>query len=345
MTTQNLTQLTQQVRDKYASLRSFILSTQQISLTETGLLNTGKNEFALSREASEQFARFLRIPGDFYLTLESDLRALIFNRRFKAKAVEGCIGPDIRIMLNQDHHIIGYDDPKLLKISPVALMETINSSLPKGLSAQQVEISRLHPTPTTLSFSCYSPQIESQPRVGDIVNGGIDVHHSTSGEFGTQIRCYLRRRICSNGACTHICEDQKNVRVRRLPNGNFDEGDVIQQISRLLTQAWAQLDAKLQAIKGLLNKGGLSIDFLRQQRTRFSLNNRILREIEIAMHQDELGPTHTQYDLFNAISRVASHDDSLSLRQQRRMMFMAGEFSQQNVHRCSHCGSWLVTQN
>lgn len=342
---ENLDQLTQKISKLYGGLKSFVVSTQQIALTENGLLNTGKNEFALSREASEQFARFLKIPGDFYLTLEPDLRSLIFNRRFKAKAVEGGIGPDVRITLNQDNHIIGYDDPKLLKINPMTLMEVVSNSLPQGLSAQQVEVSRLHLSSTILSFSCYSPQIESQPRVGDVINGGIDVHHGASGEFGTQIRCYLRRQICSNGACTHICEDEKYVRARRLANGRFDDKDMVDQIQRLLKEAWAQLDGKLEAIKGLLSRDRPSLDFLRQQRTRFSLNNRVLREVEIAMNQDELGPTHTQFDLFNAISRAATHSDPLSLRQQRRMMFMAGEFSQQDVHRCPHCGSWLVTQN
>ena len=345
MTMQNLAQLTQQIGEEYAGLRSFVIPTQQIALTENGLLNTGKNEFALSREASEQFAHFLKIPGDFYLTLEPDLRSLIFNRRFKVRVVEGGIGPDVRITLNQDNHIIGYDDPKLLKINPMTLMEAVNSSLPQNLSAEQIEVPRLHLTPTTLSFSCYSPLIESQPRLGDIINGGIDAHHSASGEFGTQVRCYLRRQICSNGACTHICEDEKYVRSRRLANGKFDEGDMVDQIQRLLKEAWAQLDGKLEAIKGLLSRDRPSLDFLRQQRTRFSLNNRVLREIENAINQDELGPTNTQYDLFNAISRVASHEESLSLRQQRRMIFMAGEFSQHDVHVCPRCGSWLVTQN
>jgi len=341
MVAQNLVQLTQQVTEEYANQRSFVVPTKQISLTKTGLLSTGKNEFILSVEGSEQFARRFKIR-DLFFRLPLDLRAAVFNHFFHAAVAEGSIGSDIRINLNKEQQVIGFDDPKLLQIKPVKLMQIVNSSLLDSLSAEQIEVSRLHLTPAILSFSCYSPEKETEPRVDDIVNGGIDVHHSASGEFGTQIRCYLRRLACSNGACTHICEDEKRVRARRLHDGRFDEKDMLEQIRRLLTQAWLQIDAKLEAIKGLLNKERVSPEFLRQQRTRFSLSNGVLHSIEVAMNNDELGLTETAYDLFNAISQVATHDNSLSLRQQRRMMFMAGEFSQQTVTRCPRCRSWVI---
>jgi hypothetical protein len=342
---QTLSQLTSKIKEEYGNLLSIVVPTEQIRMTEHGQLFTGKNEFPTTREASEQFARLLKAPPRFYLTFEPDLQALFFNRRFPTLLAEGVLGRDLRLTLNKEKQIIGYDDPNLLKISPVRLMEIINSSLPVGLSAEQIDVSRLHNTDTTLSLSCYSPQIGIEPRVGDIINGGVDVHHSTSGEFGTQIRVYLRRKICQNGACTHICEDRKHVHARRLSSGKFDENDMINQLERLLIVAWRQIDLKLEATKNLLNKKRVSTEFLNQQRTRFSLNNRILRLIERAVTQDEIGPTGTQYDFFNAISRVATHDDSLSLRQQRRLMFMGGEFSQQDVHKCSQCGNWIISQN
>jgi hypothetical protein len=345
MGTQSLTQLTERIENEYAGLRSLVLPTQAITLTEDGLLHTGKNRFVLTREASKQLARLLRIPPHFYLTLEPDLRAIFFNRRFQIRAAEADLGQDIRITLNNDYHIIGYDNPKLLRINPLALMEAVNSTLPKGVSAEHVRVSRSYLTTNLLSFSCFSPEIVTEPRVGDIINGGIDVHHSATGGFATQVRCYLRRLVCENGATTHICADEKHLRARRLSNGKFDEKDMLDQIQHLFTQAWAQIDSKLQAVKGLLEKEKASTDFLRQERARFSLNNRLIREIENALDTDEIGPTGRQYDFFNAISRIASHNGSLSLRQQRRLMFMAGEFSQQDVHRCPQCGSWVVQPN
>lgn len=89
----------------------------------------------------------------------------------------------------------------------------------------------------------------------------------------------------------------------------------------------------------------VSVDFLRQQRTRFLLNNRILQAIEEAIRQDEIEPTNTQYDWFNAISRVATHDELLNFRQRRTLSRMAGEFSQYTAHQCRQCGSWIMAQN
>lgn len=345
MSEETLFQLAEQIANDYSQLRSFVVPAQQLSMTEDGLLDTGKNNFPLTPEASEQIAHDIKAPKFFFLTLERDIQADLFNRRFSVMWQEYCASSDLRFTLNKEGQIIGYDDPRLLRINPVTLMEVVNSSVPEHLTTEQIRISRLYRSNNKLSFSYFSPQIIAEPRVGDIINGGIDVHHSTSGEFGTQVRCYLRRLSCENGACTHICKDEKHLRARRLANGRFDQQDMVNQLRRLFTEAWAQLDEKLQAVRGLLDKEKVSIDFLRQQRTRFSLNNEILHEIEIAVNHDELGPSNTQYGIFNAISRVATHSESLSLRQRRRLMFMAGEFSQQDVHRCSQCGSWIISQN
>jgi len=117
---------------------------------------------------------------------------------------------------------------------------------------------------------------------------------------------------------------------------------MFEQIRHLLTEAWRQLSDKLAAIKELLSQARISPDFLQQERARFSLNNRIIQLVSDAMERDELGPTNTQYDVFNALSRVATHTDSLSLRQRRTVMRLAGELGQSHVHRCSQCGTWLV---
>lgn len=345
MSEQTLPQLAEQIAENSSQLRTFVVPAQRISMTEDCLLDTGKNKFTLTLEVLEQIAHDIKASRGFYLNLAPDLRAMLFNRLFLAMWQKYSASRNLRFTLNKNGQVISYDNPKLLRIDPVALMNVVNDSIPEGLSAEQIRVSRLYHSNSKLSFSCFSPQITAEPRVGDIINGGIDIHHSTSGEFGTQVRCYLRRLSCENGACTHICKDEKHLRARRLANGRFDQKDMVNQLHRLFTEAWVQLDEKVQAVRRLLDKEKVSTDFLRQQRTRFSLNNEMLREIEIAVNHDELGPTNTQYDIFNAISRVATHSEALSLRQRRRLMFMAGEFSQQDVHRCSQCGSWIVSPN
>jgi len=83
MNNQNLAQLTQQIGNEFQNQLSIVVPVEKLSLTNDGLLYTGKNQFPLALEASEQFARLLDIPAKFYLTLESDLRPIFFNRRLK----------------------------------------------------------------------------------------------------------------------------------------------------------------------------------------------------------------------------------------------------------------------
>ena len=167
-----LHQLTQEISEKYAGLSSFVVSSQIIGFTESGLLNTGKNEFTLTLDGCKQFARRSNIPASFLLKQETDLRAMILNRCFHNEVADGSIGREIRINVNKENQVIGFDDSKLLKINAFTLIQVINDTLPRnrGLSAETIRVSRLHTSPSILSFSLYSPDIESQPRVGDTVN-------------------------------------------------------------------------------------------------------------------------------------------------------------------------------
>jgi hypothetical protein len=66
----NLPQLTQQVAEAFGGSASYVVPTEQISLTESGRISTGQNEFPLRREAVMQFARLLDVPGQFFSKLE-----------------------------------------------------------------------------------------------------------------------------------------------------------------------------------------------------------------------------------------------------------------------------------
>jgi hypothetical protein len=159
----NLAQLTQEIRDRYASLPSYIVPAEKIGLTESGYLTTGKNEFPLTIEGLDQFAQRADIPPHFFRTLESDHRSIIFNRRFQAKVADGSVSRDIRVNLNKNNQIIGFDDPHLLRINPIKLLEVIGSSLPKGLSTEQIEVACSDFSPSRFHVSCFSPQIIGEP--------------------------------------------------------------------------------------------------------------------------------------------------------------------------------------
>ena len=156
---------TEKIRERYAGSKSYVIPSEKIALTDGGFLSTGKNEFSLTFEGLDQFAEITNIPKPFFRTLEPDLRSMIFNRRFQARLFDQRMPHDIRINLNQEAQIIGFDDPKLFRISPVTLMDLIGSSLPKNLSAEKVKVARADIGTKTLQISYVSPEnITSMPR-------------------------------------------------------------------------------------------------------------------------------------------------------------------------------------
>jgi len=206
---QNLAQLTEQIKEEYSHLHSNDVLSENISLTAAGYLNTGKNEFPVTLDGLEQCAEKANIPKEFLKRLPLDVQAMLFNRCFQIAISDGEVPCDMRIDLNSDMQVIGFDDPDLLRISPVQLTDVIRSSLPDGLSPEQVSVGRFSSTPRRLWISCFSPERVTEPRPGDIINGGIDVVHYLSGDKGTQINCYLRRLVCRNGATAHVCGENQ----------------------------------------------------------------------------------------------------------------------------------------
>lgn len=334
---QNLTLLTEQIETYYGRYSRATFRMETLQMQETGLLKAGSQEYLISRDGLKQFARQEGVPADFFAELDPDIRALIFNRRLEKLMKH----QDITLVFDNQNHIVGFDDPQLFHISPLELLEILYAALPGGLVAEEIAIGRLYLSDSEISFSCYSPQIQEELLPGDIINGGIDIHHALTGICATQVRCYLRRLVCSNGATVHICSNQQSLRSRRLANRNFQAADMVQQLRTLFQQAFQQLEHKLAALHLLLKEPMIDLASLEQVRAKYSLNNTIISQIENALPKDPRGPTGTQYDVFNAISFVATHHAELTLRQQRTLLHMAGEISQSHVRQCSQCGTWI----
>jgi hypothetical protein len=63
--------------------------------------------------------------------------------------------------------------------------------------------------------------------------------------------------------------------------------------------------------------------------------------VEAAWNSEGAEPT--AFGVLNALTRVATHDPSLSDQQRRRLDLLAGIFAGQDVHLCSHCYSLIAS--
>jgi len=168
-----VSQLAGQLKKTYGSQRDYSVPSENISLTDTGYLETGKNGFHVPFNSLDELAEWACIPKPFHRELPPDLQSSLFNGCWQRAISDGKLPRRIRVRLDGEKRFIGFDDRQLLRVSPPRFVELLEDSLPQGLSSEQIEVARCDPTPRRLWLSFFSPDIEDQPRPGDIINGRI----------------------------------------------------------------------------------------------------------------------------------------------------------------------------
>jgi len=156
-------------------------------------------------------------------------------------------------------------------------------------------------------------------QVGDTLFGGIEVQNSTKGEHALEIAPYIFRQVCINGAIA-----AKNT-GRWSSRNDPSEIDVWAQSST--RQALQSIDQEFERIQKLVDVrfNGHSKDILRSIFSKFGISQRIQEEIvaETVAQNGETGPQN-MYDLWNAITRIATHSGRLSPVSSRQLQLSAG---------------------
>ena len=202
-------------------------------------------------------------------------------------------------------------------------------------------MAKLRLADTEFELICHTDCLTVEPRPGDVLHGGIRIRHSQAGASPTVVMSYIHRLVCSNGTMQRVCLQGKPSRTKRSKAGSSPKR-ILEAIKTQISQAWAQLDERLRGVKELLNHP-MPVDQLPEGlRGRWSVNRTVAAEIAQALQDDELGRTGTEYDLVNAISRVATHSARLAPRYAAHLCLAAGMFAQRHIHQCPTCGSWLV---
>jgi len=96
---QNLTQLSKQVKEDFADLRSYVVPTRDVRMTDAGRLSTGKNEFPVTLDGLDSLAENADIPKPFFQKLPSPMAGssrgpTILLRQSRPGANSYCSGED-----------------------------------------------------------------------------------------------------------------------------------------------------------------------------------------------------------------------------------------------------------
>ena len=331
------------VTERFGGLSRIRVPPEELVLRDDGVLSVSHDSYQLHRTALASLARFAGLPAHVVTDrLTSEERAFVLQGRIMRPS-EHAFPECLRLTIDDDT-VIGLDDAHLLSVDVLEIIEIVERTLPKGLTAEEISIDRISTSGHAVELTVFTPLIEREPRLHDVVNGGVYLRHPAVGEYATEVRCYLRRLVCKNGMVAHVCVGSRQARTRRLRADQFSLDEVRRQIEFLLTQAWDQVGVKAEALAGLLDQPPVDQGIFHRLRSRFSLNQQMIEAIRAAEFEDEKAPTDSFFDFIMALSRVATHPRAglvMTPRQQRTLMRAAGEMSQNHVHRCPSCGTWV----
>ena len=298
----------------------------------------GPDDVELSRPAMEALCGMLRVPVDLLGQLGPQLGDAVLQRLQRVGRRAPGAREEVRLALNQKGVVVSLAPAGLTWLSNAAIVDAVKDAWPDKIPAETVSAARLYLDDTRFELSCYTKRRFTEPRVGDVLFGGVTIRHSQTGIEPTVILGYIHRLVCANGMTQRVCFGGKPARTKR---GNSSPARTLQSIKRQVTQAWYQLGERLEGVKKLLEHP-LRVDRLPDSlRRRGSVNRRIAGQINHALHNDELGRTNTEYDVVNALARVATHSQDLSPRYRRQLSLAAGMLAQRHVHLCPTCGNWL----
>jgi hypothetical protein len=183
--------------------------------------------------------------------------------------------------------------------------------------------------------------------VGDVILGGIHIEHSIfSLDDATRIDTYLHRIACLNGSIRRECVGTKGQaqRIRRHINRLDSVDQALSTITNITASRARTLKEKLDSVAKLKAMPVTDpIAFIRRQLQhvpRLS-SKRTARLIETQL--PNATNNLSQYDIWNAITHVATHNNNVSPSVRHLLLLLGGVIGTQANHVCQLCYSRLAT--
>lgn len=313
---------------------------EKIRITDSGSINIGGREFTLAESAETQLARFAGIPSEFFKGIPPKLKAINFNTLFPEEITSSMTNRFKAIV--KDNTLRGLTDESLIILPAHTVLTNILNNMPEKFNGE-LDIKGFSQSEGSFILNLTTPKFTAEPRKGDFLCGGISIRHSAIGEFSTQVSTYIHRLACKNGMVVPICENNRQLRIRRLDVMKFSRDDLLNRISYLSNLAWNELEKKVEIFSTLQN---VKIDldaFIRKLATIHHLSKKIVKAVIEALYEDELGQENSLYSVVLAFSRVATHRlDLLGPFEGNQLMRLSGLLSQErHMKECPYCHSLL----
>ena len=329
--------LINRVREQSRKISFTKIETDGLHLRRDGRLNTSAGELRLDTSAVPRLAKRVGVPSGFFETCSPALRASVFNE-FLQHGLRGERVPShMKAIIHDGDVLLGVADPDLALLNSAEVLETVLDALPPDLDREHLEVVNFRSN-GELRVAVSTPQIVGEPRVGDIVQGGINVRHSPVGGFATQVSSFLFRLVCQNGLLVPTCQHEHRLRIRRAAEENA--ATTLEKVREVAGIAWTELRSKLDAVQRLAQETVTDPEGLIRAIARQSgLSRRVAAQVISALNVDELGGGDSLFDVINAFARIGTHSERLSSGRRRMLQELSGDLVTERINECPTCGA------
>jgi hypothetical protein len=282
-----------------------------------------------------RLAKRVSAPSAYLSRLSPTVRASLLQHHLDA----GDFGPARVCITYTPPHLINIGSDSLTSLNGT---EVINAIV-DGVGPESRDLS-VH----GFSFSAQGFQLDvlgyhtrEEVLPGDVVQGGLRITYAVLGEHAVWVEAFIIRLLCANGMTHRECVSRRPPRTRRLPLTNPNAKQLqSDQLRRLAAGEWEKLKEKLRALHSLSQERIEFEPMLGRWLERARLSQRRLMPLLLDARQHEVN-NDTNYAAVNALTRVATHNEQLTIRERRTLARLAGLLAFRRLHFCPRCFSVL----
>lgn len=280
---------------------------------ETGQLIYGGNRYDMTERAINQICGRIGVTSSYVKKIDNEIAATNFNTFFPHAIGRGILAIEASDTDESAGIVTGFLKESSAPIDPVHLAE----STAERYSDASMELASWFSDDAGLVLRLTSPR-KAEPRVGDVVQAGVDVLARQDSNVSIGIRGNVFRLVCANGAVAPEPHGLKTI-IRRAEWQ--DPAARIELAMALVDETVAQTFHSVQALGGLTR---MDLDLPPSAEGRYEALRAGLRANTIgaikakplteatvdAMYQEE----PTMFGLYNALTRIGRDSREPRLR-------------------------------
>ena len=303
------------------------------------VLQVGKQEFPIARDALRDLAKLTRIPVGYFNEIDDDLQSINFNRR---NQLIGSARQPITITL-KDSEIEMVQAGHLVDVCLSELFQTIFDSAPSDVRGSEMWVV-VYTSSDPFDVSLISRVRATEPQPNDTILGGV--HANVDSNTGAiQIGPGMYRLVCQNGALARTCVGAQQHRIRR-GTGPKARGKLIGSVQRFAEASWASWERVCSGFRRLasVQLASHDVDSLidRLQQRPFFISQAAAQRVRDRLLEETREAVPTLYDLHNAATSVGTHSQDILPNYRFRLRLGAGSLARGAFGLCPTCRQFVI---